>query len=679
MNVDYAPWYKILISFILGILLGYSYDINTKYTWIILPILIFYILLNIFYKKYNKTILNIFSSIIVFIFALLYTQYFKLNNQAIHFSKQQAEYAIGYIHQAIEEKEKSYKSALVIESIINKNKEIVQANGKLLVYTQKTDNIKQLNIGDKVFIKLNPKQIDEPRNIGQFNYKNYLALDEIYHQTYVKENELKFITHTNKYLLKKWSNNLSIMMQNLLRKYIPKEQNFALADGILLGHRAEIDSELYASFSQIGIVHILSVSGLHVGIIYLLISFLLRFIPNRNFTIRFSKFIVAALLIWLFAFVVGLSPAVVRAAILFSLLNFGKIIKEDASSINMLFGAAFLQLLFEPLLIYNIGFQLSYLAMLGLFTFYKPIYGLFYTSNKIADYVWQLWAASIAAQIFTTPLVIYYFGNFPTYFLFANIFAIPLSSVILWSSIALLPFSFVPFLAKYIGCFTSLCIDIFIWCTEKIASLPFAKIDYLYINFYQVLLMFVVAILLFVFINRLKYKYLIYAISVAIIIVLSTYYTTYDNYKKDKIILYNLKNNLAISYQHKDKFDLYYYNPISAKDYNFNIHNAFRQCYGRQKNTKPLESKTLQFDNKLFYILDNHQYKNFSSTIEVDYLIVSNNIYLDLNIIKDKFNFKQMIIACNNDYRHQNIYKKILKQQNIDFIDLNDKYLIITI
>jgi competence protein ComEC len=678
VKINNLPWLKILFAYILGTVVAYYYKINIFDVWILFPLLLIYIGLNIFYKRYNKSLLNIFTFTIIFLFSFFYTQYFFLHKQSEHFSKHQAKYAIAYIYNAFEERENSFRCKLEVIGTIDSQQHIKNANGKILLYTEKAASIQQYKIGDKVLLPLKYRPIDAPKNINQFNYKNYMALDGIFHQCYLKSFEIKFLHSTNRFLIRRWSYELSIYMQKILKKYIPKAQNFSLADGILLGHRADIDTELYNAFSYIGIIHILSVSGLHVGIIYLLISFLLKFIPNRNNKIRLLKFIIAAILIWVFAFVVGLSPAVVRAAILFSIINFGKIIKEDISNLNILFGAAFLQLLFEPLLIYNIGFQLSYLAMLGLFIFYKPIYALYYSENKMIDWTWQLWSASLAAQVFTFPLAVYYFGNFPSYFLFANIFAIPLSTLILWSSIALLPFSLIPFIAKIIGIFTSYCIDIFIFFTQKISSLPFAKLDYLYINAYQVCLLYFAITCLVLFVFRIKYKYLIYMFFFCIITVLVAYFNQFSRYKNENIILYNTKNNFILSRQQQDNFYLYSSAPISQKEYSFNIHNAFRYFYSRNVIHQDINQNLLQFNEKILYILDKGNInKSFENPLNVDYLIVTDNLYLDVNRIKKNYQFKKIILACNNDYRHINIYKKLLDKASIEYIDLNEKHYII--
>lgn len=679
MYFGYLPWLKILVSFVLGILVAGCWVVNTNKYWLLLPILLLYFLFHQYYRRYNKFVLFVFSSSIVFLFAFFYTQFYHQPNQQLHYAKFSSKYALAYVYKPFEEKEKSYKTVLKLYAVMDTLHKMRYVNGKLLVYTTKSDVTKQYKIGDKLLIKLDYKPIDEPKNPYQFNYRKYLSYEGVYYQSYLKDYEIKFISTSNKYLIKKWSHRLSLAMQNLLKKYIPKNENFVLADGILLGHKSEIDPELYAMFSHTGIVHILSVSGLHVGIVYLLISFLLRFIPNRNLAIKIYKFLITAVLIWLFAFVVGLSPAVVRAALLFSLIHFGKLIKEDASSLNILFGAAFIQLIINPLLIYNIGFQLSYLAMLGLFIFYKPIYALYYSPQKWIDYVWQLWSASIAAQIFTTPLVIYYFGNFPTYFLLANIFAIPLSILILWSSIAILPFSISPPLAKIVGCFTSLCIDVFIKCTKFIAQLPFAKIDYLHIDFVQVVLLYIVIFLLILLVIYVRFQYILHALGLAIVTMLLSYYFQYHQYQREEVVLYNSKNNLIISHQTKDKFFIYSKDTLSFKDYSFNVHNTYRASYARKQEKIIINSNLLQINNNLFYILNNNFYQTFTNKINVDYLIIANNIYMDIDKINEVFAYKRIILSCTNDYKRRSIYKKILQQNNLRYIDLNDKYVIISL
>ncbi|MEZ4880671.1 MAG: ComEC/Rec2 family competence protein [Chitinophagales bacterium] len=512
--------------------------------------------------------------------------------------------------------------------------------------------------------------------------------NEIYQQIDVKSWQIKLLQADEKYALQRKSNDISIKVQTILKKYIPNKKYFQLADGILLGHKSDLDADTYQAFALSGLMHILSVSGLHVGIVYMLLSFLFSFLPKKKKYAKWIKFGCVAIGIWLFAFIVGLTPAVVRAAILFSLLNFGKLNNERSTALNLLAGACFIQLLFNPLLIYNIGFQLSYLAMLGIFLMYQPINTLFYSKYKIINWIWQLWSLSLAAQVFTLPLSIYYFGNFPTYFLLANIFAIPLATLILWLSVVLIPASLVPTIAVFIGKVNSFLIALLIKSTQLLVTLPLGKIQNIYISNFSLLLIFI-AVILFVYAFKFKQlKLTILAMCIFVFCIANAYWLTYQCWKKDEFFIYSIPNNLCFAVHHQNKSTIISTDTISDNQYNFNIDN--NEKYNRittnefivlndstnlQLNEFVYSNYLINFKNKYLYILNKNNVRwKFAKPLAIDYLIVSDNLFLNIEQIKENYQFQKVIISSDNDYYHTKTYRKILEDNKVSFIDINEKY-----
>ncbi|MCB0511210.1 MAG: ComEC/Rec2 family competence protein [Bacteroidetes bacterium] len=670
MQLQQLPWLKFLLPLLLGIICSrwISFEIHWAFLLILLSI---YFLSNHFYRKYNKSWLYILSFVCLILFGLAYTQRFQLKFQKYHFSKFEGKYAIGIVRTPIENKTNSYQTTLEIKNIIQEHN-IINTKGKLLLYIQKDSLKNPLEIGDEILLHLKSNEIEAPKNLKQFDYKTYLSYNDIYHQAYIKNFEYKILAKHQRYFIKRKSDEISKYAQSLLQKYIPDKENFNIADGIFLGHKSEMDIEQYNTFAYLGIVHILSVSGLHVGIIYLLISFCLSFIPNKSKTIYILKFLTAFLLIWLFAFVVGLSPAVVRSALLFSILHLGRILKEDTIPLNILLGAAFIQLLINPLVLYNIGFQLSYLAMLGLYLFYKPIYNVLYSKNKFINWFAQLCSASVAAQIFTLPFAIYYFGNFPTYFLIANIFAIPLSTLILWFCVALLPLQFIPIMAKLTGYLISYLIDIFIYLSKLLLMLPYAKMNTLFINEWQLILCCLAISIFTIYIFTQKIKYALYALSIVVFIIISAYFIQYQNYQQDKLVFYAVNKNLVYGLHQKSNVTIYSKDTLSLKDYNFNVSNTCRY-FRNQTVNNDLIKQDLQFiKNKSVYFLHQHNIqKSYQTPLSIDILVLTDNIYLDVERLVQNYHFKQLILSSDLDYKHQKIYSKLLNEAGISFTDLN--------
>ncbi|MFN8284064.1 MAG: ComEC/Rec2 family competence protein [Chitinophagales bacterium] len=690
-NFKYLPLVKIVLALIAGIFIFNL--IAVPFNYCLYSCLFIFILFIVFHFSVSNLSLKKLSAytayIIVFLVGGLMAMNKKIENQENHFSKRCAVFAKGVIFQSLEEKDKSYKTVIKINEVIDSLNKAHTATGKLLVYFAKDSLLKNAEIGDEILFKLNYNTVEAPKNPGQFDYKNYLKYKSIFHQQYIGLNQYQIISKHQYLLVKRVSDKIGKYAQSILKQYIPKKENFALADGILLGHRADIDMDLYNAFAYTGILHILSVSGLHVGIIYGMLFFILSIIKDKNKKIRITKFVVITICIWMFTFITGFSAACVRAAILFTLLNYAKNFKENTNNLNLLAGAALLQLLIDPNNLYDIGFQLSYLAMLGLFIFYKPIYALFYHPNKLVDWTWQLWSASLAAQVFTVPLSIYYFGNFPTYFLFANIFAIPLSAVILWLSVALIPLSLIPFLAKLIGIVNSLVISIFIQLTYFFSGLPFGKLFNLYITKWQLVLLFIAVVLLTISIVKQKPKFLMACLSLFLCTILMSFVYNKSEISKNEIILYSVPKNLVIASNVNQQQTIISKDTITEKSFSFCIKNSYRNY--RIDSTKNYLLSDSVSDNQLyigkdmlfingksFYLLNhNNTRKAFSTPLKVDYLILSDNCFLNIESVKTNFQYKQLIISSDNDNYHLNIFRKLLNENNIKFVDLSEKALVI--
>jgi competence protein ComEC len=216
---------------------------------------------------------------------------------------------------------------------------------------------------------------------------------------------------------------------SMLDSLFPDRNEKAMAQALLLGYRADMDKELLKAYTQTGVVHVIAVSGMHLALIYSLISFLLKPLRNRR-TKQLRTLLIIALL-WLFALVCGGSPSVVRSALMFSFILWADVFRREHRPANTLAGSMFILICVEPVIVYDIGFQLSYAAVAGLMLYSGPLTALFRTDNRILRYGWSAIATTLAAQVLTTPLVLVHFGQFPLLFLPANLFAVPVSGIIL--------------------------------------------------------------------------------------------------------------------------------------------------------------------------------------------------------------------------------------------------------
>jgi competence protein ComEC len=295
-----------------------------------------------------------------------------------------------------------------------------------------------------------------------------------------------------------------------LRQLIPDEKSFSVAAAILFGYVNEIDRDLRQTFASTGSSHILSVSGLHFSIIYGILYFLFSFLGNSRRGMMIRQLIIIPLM-WGFAFLTGMGPSVIRAAIMLSLWGIGNGFLFRAFTVNTLGVAAFFMLLYNPLYLFDVGFQLSFSAVLSILLLNPHLTALHDSKNPLVKYVWELSCVSTSAQLGTAPLSIYYFHQFPLLYLVTNLIVIPLAGLLL----CLIPFSL--FLHFLFGNQTWLTLPVnsvlfgFISALETLENIPRGLIDRINLNFDQVVLMgvFILFLLLLWIKKRIIWLYLI--------------------------------------------------------------------------------------------------------------------------------------------------------------------------
>ncbi len=268
-------------------------------------------------------------------------------------------------------------------------------------------------------------------------------------------------------------------INNIFQQYIQDKNAVGLAKALLYGYRKDIDKSLINAYSQAGIIHIIAVSGMHVSLVYSIMfflwNFLARFFKNRFF--HYLKLLLFTAGIWFFANLSGFAPSILRATIVFSIVLLGEHRNKNAPSYNNLACAALLILWLQPLHIFDLGFQLSFLAVLGIQIFTPMIVSIFYFKNLILKGIWHSIAICIGAQITTTPLTIFYFNQFPSLFIFTNLVAVFLSSIVLYGEFALVFLSFIPIVANFIGLIIKKLIHLLNSIILNFQKLPYIMID----------------------------------------------------------------------------------------------------------------------------------------------------------------------------------------------------------
>lgn len=293
------------------------------------------------------------------------------------------------------------------------------------------------------------------------------------------------------YQRKNWLYRIQQIRELVLRqtnKYFASASERAIFQSLFFGYRAEMDSELTNAYATAGVIHILSVSGLHVGIIYLFFIFLTSPL-KQHYILRIFRTLLVISAIWFYGLLTGYSPPVIRSCSMFTILGLAQLLQRESFSFNSLFLSAFIILLFAPHQLFNVGFQLSYAAMAGIFLFYQPFSQVMQSKNFLGKHITELIAVSLAAQLGTLPFTLYYFNSFPLYFLIANLVIVPLATLIMYTGIiflALLPIgSVVTHAAQLLSSLITWLNKIVIW----IEQLPYASLKGFYPNLFQTIIL----------------------------------------------------------------------------------------------------------------------------------------------------------------------------------------------
>jgi competence protein ComEC len=331
--------------------------------------------------------------------------------------------------------------------------------GKVLLLLQKDSTSQTLYVDDLIVVSKEFQPVRAPKNPNQFDYAAYMKTLGVYGQLQIKHRDI-LIAEKGRTTLTGFSENIRNQLIDKLKSTSLQENERSILQALVLGQRRDIDKDLYKDYAAAGAIHILAVSGLHVGILYFILLFL--FSPFTYFKYgSLTRSIVIVVLLWCFAVLAGLSPSVVRAVTMFSFFTFATAIKRPTNSINTLFLSFFLLLLLRPNWLFHVGFQLSYLAVFAILWIQPKLYKMYQPKFYIDKLFWGIITVTIAAQLGILPLSLYYFHQFPGLFFLTNIVILPILGVLLASGLLLVllaAFNWLPdvFVKGYNVCLTLL-------------------------------------------------------------------------------------------------------------------------------------------------------------------------------------------------------------------------------
>jgi competence protein ComEC len=576
----------------------------------------------------------------------------------------------------LSEKEKSFKALAEFISVQQNNK-IIPVKGRLIIYFKKDSIPPALQYGSIIATNKLIPEIKNAGNPGGFDYKRYALFNEITHQLFLKSGDYILLNKRKVTGFYNWLFTTKAYILTVLRKHIRGDEEISVAEALLIGYRDDLDRDLVQAYSNTGVVHVIAISGLHLGLIYWLLLFLLKPL-DKSKKIKWLKPLIAISLLWIFSLLTGAGASVIRAAIMFTAIGLGDLLNKKGNIYNSMAASAFLMLCYNPFLLWDVGFQLSYAAVLSIVLFMKPIYHWFSFTNKLLDKAWQLNAVTLSAQILTLPLCMYHFHQAPNLFLITNFVAVPLSSFILFGEILLIAISFITPVASFTGKLLSYPLQ---WMNHFITwadHFSFSVTDGIQHSPLQTIIVYSFITATGIWLIQKQAKALKWSLGfLALFFLLQSFYV-YKTKKQAKLVVYNLSQHTAIDMMLGDRY-LFTGDSVLLKDgFLKNFHLKPSRIFYRTYHY-PLPAGSLPGNpfiihgKRIFLINQSYQFTTVTNRIKADVVIISNNPKLYINNLVQTIDCRLIIFDSSNPQWKVNLWKKDCERLQLQYFHTGEQ------
>lgn len=540
-----VPVFRHTLFFILGIMVSGLIKTNTVQLLAAFSVVfVFWILARVLkprvyqLKKHSA----FFIVALVFILGIAHSHFFQ-HNRFKQTIPSQATYT-GNLSDITPKDKNRYQLDIRLNSAAIDDSLLIKINEKIVLYSSDSVSVSALKPGDAVIFTGKLFPITSNNNPGDFDYKNYMRKKGIRYQMYTSNPIIK--TGKSNRELKTSASNFRQRLLEQYQKANIEGSEFAVLAALTLGEKSYLDRSIKSQFSNSGAMHVLAVSGLHVGIIFIVLSTLFKpMCVSRKGRLLRSLFIIA--LLWAYALITGLSPSVMRAATMFSFVVAGQSFKRSPNIYNTIAFSALVLLLLNPEIIYEIGFQLSYAAVLSIVYYQPRIVALLPVKNKLIGKIWALFAVSVAAQLGTLPFSLFYFNQFPIYFWMSNFVVIPAAAILLYSAVAFFALSFIPLVQTIIAIFINLILKAMIASIAFINALPGAVVTGISFDKPEMILLLTIIVLPAINTQSFKSKKTVVFLILIVLLTANSAIKTYQTHQQKQMIVYNTYHESLIS------------------------------------------------------------------------------------------------------------------------------------
>ena len=670
------PFLRLLVPLAAGIICGWYFSLHWTISLYLIvaafPFLLLYLFSNEQKKFFFSWVPGVSITLCMLGFGILLTWFKQINHEqqwAGHIYKPGDIVQLRLL-EPLSEKQKTYKALAEIVSV-QQNGKGTNVSGYIILYFQKDSIAPALKYGNMIAINKPLQEIKNAGNPGGFDYKRYALFNGITHQLFLKKDDYVLLpaTKTSSFWSRIYSTKEYIL--TVLRKYIKGEQEISVAEALLIGYRDDLDRDLVQAYSNTGVVHVIAISGLHLGLIYWLL--LLLFKPlNKYKQLKWLKIVLVLSLLWIFSLITGAGASVLRAAIMFTAIAAGDLFNRKGTIYNSMAASAFVLLCYNPFYLWDVGFQLSYAAVLSIVLFMKPIYHWFSINNKLLDKAWQLNAVTLSAQILTLPLCIYHFHQAPNLFLITNFVAVPLSSLILFGEILLIAVSFISPVASFVGYLLSYLLKWMNGFITWVDHFSFAVTDGIQHNPLQTILLYAFIAAVGIWLLQKNVKALKWSLGFLVLFFMVQSFSLYQTKRQQKLIVYNLSQHTAVDLMLGDHY-FFAGDPELLQDgFLRNFHLKPSRILHRTYQSPVLLSSAKNNSyvingKKIMHINQSYFYDSLSTRIKADVVIVSKNPRLFINDLLKSVDCKLLIFDSSNPQWKINLWKKDCERLHLNY------------
>ncbi|MCM8571044.1 ComEC family competence protein [Gramella jeungdoensis] len=604
----------------------------------------------------------------IFIFTMgIFSAFYSIpTNQSEHYLQKASEsqkelFAKATVTEELKPTAYSSRYILKVDELITENK--TQAvRGKILLNIRIDSS--GLQPGNEIFLPWTPEEIAVPLNPFQFNYRKYMQNLGVERQLNLQSEQINVLHRSNSNLLNlAWGFREDLITE--LKKYDLEKEELAVFQALILGQRREIDDKLYKDYAAAGAIHILAISGLHIGILLLLLNSLLKPVERLKYGKYLKAFLVIVLL-WSFALLTGLSPSVVRAVTMFTFIAIGLQLKRKTSPLNSLFLSLFFLLLINPFYLFQVGFQLSYLAVFSIIVFQPFIYRLFTTKIKIIDYFWKMVSVSLAAQIGILALSLFYFHQFPGLFLLSNLVVLPVLGFVLAFGILIILLALANILpevlVEVLGSILKL-LNSFIRQIAGIETMVLSDIDF---SIFQCIAAYLILVGILLILSKPNFRRLCFLLISILIFQLASFYnkTSIPSYE---LVVFHKSRETIIGKKHKKELTLFTKTETEP---------GFLKSYIRERRIENVKQKEIpyifQIKDQLCLVVDTTSNYNVIS-FQPEIIFLRNSPKLNIERLIDNLQPKRIIADGSNYPSFVNRWEKTCRTKKIPFLYTGEK------